>query len=223
MGYDEAHARERVAGIESVLARVLHTPGPLPRHHTARRRHGAGPHAPRRVRRRDQDFPYHAGRGDPCLAGLGPDGDPAAGPRGETHGDPAGPPRITARGTSEEGAPERLTRDDRVALLRYMLLMRGSRSAMNLYRQGKVPGSFYDGFGQEAVSAGPAFAMAAEDRLCVLHRDLAAHLVRGVEPARVLGQYMGRRAASRPGATGTFTSATTPAVAAWGWSRCSPT
>jgi TPP-dependent pyruvate/acetoin dehydrogenase alpha subunit len=86
-----------------------------------------------------------------------------------------------------------LTRDDRVALLRYMLLMRAlEERAMNLYRQGKVPGSFYDGFGQEAVSAGPAFAMAAEDRLCVLHRDLAAHLVRGVEPARVLGQYMGR-------------------------------
>jgi TPP-dependent pyruvate/acetoin dehydrogenase alpha subunit len=86
-----------------------------------------------------------------------------------------------------------LTRDDRVALLRYMLLMRGlEERAMNLYRQGKVPGSFYDGFGQEAVSAGPAFAMAAEDRLCVLHRDLAAHLVRGVEPARVLAQYMGR-------------------------------
>ena len=45
---------------------------------------------------------------------------------------------------------------------------------MNLYRQGKVPGSFYDGFGQEAVSVGAAWAMAATDRLCVLHRDLGA-------------------------------------------------
>ena len=52
---------------------------------------------------------------------------------------------------------EHLTLDDRVALLRYMLLMRGiEERAMNLYRQGKVPGSFYDGFGQEAVSAGAA-------------------------------------------------------------------
>jgi pyruvate dehydrogenase E1 component alpha subunit len=64
--------------------------------------------------------------------------------------------------------------------------------AMSLYRQGRVPGSFYDGFGQEAVSAGAAFAMAAEDRLCILHRDLAAHVVRGVEPERILAQYMGR-------------------------------
>src|ERR1700716_3223799 len=88
---------------------------------------------------------------------------------------------------------DRLDKDDRVALLRFMLLMRGlEERAGSLYRQGKVPGSFYDGFGQEAVSAGAAFAMAAEDRLCVLHRDLAAHLVRGVAPERVLGQYMGR-------------------------------
>jgi pyruvate dehydrogenase E1 component alpha subunit len=34
--------------------------------------------------------------------------------------------------------------------------------------------------------------MGPEDRLCVLHRDLAAHLIRGVSPARILAQYMGR-------------------------------
>jgi pyruvate dehydrogenase E1 component alpha subunit len=88
---------------------------------------------------------------------------------------------------------DRLTHEDRLELLRYMLLMRGiEEHAMTLYRQGKVPGSFYDGFGQEAVSAGAAFAMAPEDRLCVLHRDLAAHLVRGVDPERIFAQYMGR-------------------------------
>src|SRR5947209_3435788 len=88
---------------------------------------------------------------------------------------------------------EPLTLEDRLELLRYMLLMRGiEERAMTLYRQGKVPGSFYDGFGQEAVSAGAAFAMAPEDRLCVLHRDLAAHLIRGVEPERIFAQYMGR-------------------------------
>jgi pyruvate dehydrogenase E1 component alpha subunit len=86
-----------------------------------------------------------------------------------------------------------LSDDDRVGLLRHMLLMRSiEERAMTLYRQGKVPGSFYDGFGQEAVSVGAAYAMAAEDRLCVLHRDLGAHLVRGVTPARIFAQYMGR-------------------------------
>ena len=88
---------------------------------------------------------------------------------------------------------EHLTTQDRVGLLRAMLMMRGiEERAMNLYRQGKVPGSFYDGYGQEAVSVGATFAMSAQDRLCVLHRDLGAHLIRGVTPARILGQYMGR-------------------------------
>jgi pyruvate dehydrogenase E1 component alpha subunit len=100
-------------------------------------------------------------------------------------------------------ASEHLTPDDRVALLRYMLLMRGiEERAMNLYRQGKVPGSFYDGYGQEAVSVGAAFAMAPEDRLCILHRDLGAHLIRGVAPARILAQYMGREAGVTGGRDG---------------------
>jgi pyruvate dehydrogenase E1 component alpha subunit len=120
-------------------------------------------------------------------------------------------------------APEHLTMEDRVGLLRAMLTMRGiEERAMMLYRQGKVPGSFYDGFGQEAVSAGPAWAMHGHDRLCILHRDLAAHLIRGVTPARIFAQYMGREAASRADATATCTSATARSAAS-GWSRCSRT
>ncbi len=107
----------------------------------------------------------------------------------------AGEPRAEGGG--------RLSTGDRTALLGYMLEMRGiERRAMSLYRQGKIPGSFYDGLGQEAVSAGAAFAMAAEDRLCVLHRDLAAHLVRGVDPERIFAQYMGRAAGITGGRDG---------------------
>src|SRR5271165_3466488 len=96
-------------------------------------------------------------------------------------------------GESGSAANEHLTLADRTWLLRVMLMMRGlEERAMTLYRQGKVPGSFYDGYGQEAVSAGAAFAMAPEDRLCILHRDLAAHLIRGVTPAVILAQYLGR-------------------------------
>ncbi|MFP5361506.1 MAG: thiamine pyrophosphate-dependent dehydrogenase E1 component subunit alpha [Thermoleophilia bacterium] len=104
---------------------------------------------------------------------------------------------------AEESPSAHLTADDRVGLLRAMLLMRAiEERAMNLYRQGKVPGSFYDGFGQEAVSVGPTWAMAAADRLCVLHRDLGAHLVRGVQPWRILSQYMGREAGITNGRDG---------------------
>src|SRR5436190_14321008 len=104
---------------------------------------------------------------------------------------------------ADDPAVEHLRPEDRVWLLRAMLMMRGlEERAMSLYRQGKVPGSFYDGCGQEAVSAGAAFAMAPEDRLCILHRDLAAHLIRGVPPARVLGQYLGRESGITRGRDG---------------------
>lgn len=87
----------------------------------------------------------------------------------------------------------RLTVDDRRELMRYMLLMRATEErALTLYRQGKVPGSHYDGRGQEAVSVGSAFALSPRDRACILHRDLGAHLLRGVRPGRVLAQMMGR-------------------------------
>jgi TPP-dependent pyruvate/acetoin dehydrogenase alpha subunit len=86
-----------------------------------------------------------------------------------------------------------LTADDRRALLRFMLLMRATEErALTLYRQGRVPGSFYDGRGQEATAVGPAFALGPRDRACILHRGLGAHLVRGVTPGPVLAQMMGR-------------------------------
>jgi TPP-dependent pyruvate/acetoin dehydrogenase alpha subunit len=103
----------------------------------------------------------------------------------------------------DEPAVGHLNLEDRIWLLRAMLMMRGlEERAMTLYRQGKVPGSFYDGYGQEAVSAGAAFAMAPQDRLCILHRDLAAHIIRGVSPARILAQYMGRDAGITRGRDG---------------------
>src|SRR5687768_9413316 len=86
-----------------------------------------------------------------------------------------------------------LTREDRVDLLRYMTMMRvAEERALTLYRQGKVPGSFYDGCGQEAISVGSSYVLRPEDRMCILHRDLGAHFVRGVTPERYLANYMGR-------------------------------
>ncbi len=86
-----------------------------------------------------------------------------------------------------------LTREDRRLLLRHMLLMRLSEQrGLTLYKQGKVPGSFYDGCGQEAISVGASFVLGPRDRLCILHRDLGAHFVRGLTPDRYLANYMGR-------------------------------
>jgi TPP-dependent pyruvate/acetoin dehydrogenase alpha subunit len=94
---------------------------------------------------------------------------------------------------AKTGSREHLTRDDRALLYRYMLLMRlAEERGITLYRQGKVPGSFYDGHGQEAISVGSSFVLGPRDRMCILHRDLGAHFVRGVTPDRYLANYMGR-------------------------------
>ncbi|MDQ4049540.1 MAG: thiamine pyrophosphate-dependent dehydrogenase E1 component subunit alpha [Actinomycetota bacterium] len=101
--------------------------------------------------------------------------------------------RSAVPGPRHAAQEEWLTVDDRRGLLHFMLLMRATEErALTLYRQGKVPGSFYDGRGQEAVSVGSAFALGPRDRACILHRDLGAHLIRGVTPGRVLAQMMGR-------------------------------
>jgi TPP-dependent pyruvate/acetoin dehydrogenase alpha subunit len=100
---------------------------------------------------------------------------------------------VVARGRGRADADAPLTREDRASLFRYMAMMRASEErALTLYKQGKIPGSFYDGHGQEAISVGAAFVMGPRDRMCILHRDLGAHLVRGVTPDRYLANYMGR-------------------------------
>lgn len=87
-----------------------------------------------------------------------------------------------------------LTDGDRAALLRYMLLMRAvEERGLKLYKQGKIPGSFYDGRGQEAISVGATFALAGPDAVCSpLIRDLGAHLVKGTELVEIFRHYMGR-------------------------------
>jgi TPP-dependent pyruvate/acetoin dehydrogenase alpha subunit len=86
-----------------------------------------------------------------------------------------------------------LQTDDRARLFRFMLMMRAAEErCLTLYKQGKVPGSFYDGRGQEAISVGAAYVLGPQDRVCILHRDLGAHFVRGVTPDRYLANYMGR-------------------------------
>jgi TPP-dependent pyruvate/acetoin dehydrogenase alpha subunit len=100
---------------------------------------------------------------------------------------------VVARERVRELVDAPLTREDRASLFRFMAMMRASEErALTLYKQGKVPGSFYDGRGQEAISVGASFVLRPEDRMCILHRDLGAHFVRGVTPDRYLANYMGR-------------------------------
>jgi TPP-dependent pyruvate/acetoin dehydrogenase alpha subunit len=63
---------------------------------------------------------------------------------------------------------------------------------LSLYKQGKIPGSFYDGRGQEATAVGATFALGSADPVCPLIRDLGAHLVKGTTARSILAHYLGR-------------------------------
>src|SRR5581483_5619402 len=86
-----------------------------------------------------------------------------------------------------------LDRDDLLGMYRNMLLTRGIEERGHiLYKQGKIPGSFYTGRGNEAASVAIGTAMAPDDVGTPLHRDLGVHITRGLEPWRIFAQYMGR-------------------------------
>src|ERR687885_1571856 len=86
-----------------------------------------------------------------------------------------------------------LDREDLLDIYRNMVITRGIEERGHiLYKQGKIPGSFYTGRGNEAASVGVATALGPEDWGTPLHRDMGVHIVRGVEPWRIFAQYMGR-------------------------------
>ena len=98
-----------------------------------------------------------------------------------------------AGGGLREAAALGLDRDALVRILHSLLLTRRlDERGHVLFKQGKLPGSFYTCKGNEAASVGVAAAMAPDDLAAPLHRNLGLHLYRGVEPWRVLCQYMGR-------------------------------
>src|SRR6266498_2795836 len=92
-------------------------------------------------------------------------------------------------GSLKEVKEAGLDREDLLGIYRNMLITRGIEERGHiLYKQGKIPGSFYTGSGNEATSVGVATAMRPEDVGCPLHRDMGGHVVRGIDPWRVFAQ-----------------------------------
>jgi pyruvate dehydrogenase E1 component alpha subunit len=86
-----------------------------------------------------------------------------------------------------------LDREDLLTIYRNMLITRGIEERGHiLYKQGKIPGSFYTGRGNEGAAVGIATAMGPDDVGAPLHRDMGVHITRGVEPWRIFAQFMGR-------------------------------
>lgn len=85
----------------------------------------------------------------------------------------------------------------------WLYLIRAVEEAgRRLYLQGRLPGSFYDGRGQEAIAIGAALAMAPRDVASPLIRDMGVHLVRGVSASELFRHYLGKAGGPMEGRDG---------------------
>jgi len=74
-----------------------------------------------------------------------------------------------------------------------MLLQRyAEERIMTLYRQGRIVGSVYTGYMQEAVGAAVGLALGPDDVVAPLNREQACHYARGVPVAHVLRNFLGK-------------------------------
>jgi pyruvate dehydrogenase E1 component alpha subunit/2-oxoisovalerate dehydrogenase E1 component alpha subunit len=106
---------------------------------------------------------------------------------------PAGGGKAGAPTAPEALVATDLSREQQLELYRFMKLNRMVEERLgNLYRQGKVVGGLYSSRGQEATSVGSAYALAPQDFMGPLIRNLGAMLVRGVQPREVMMQYMAK-------------------------------
>ena len=110
------------------------------------------------------------------------------------------------RKTGTKGEP--VESRDKQLLLRIfetMVMTRAVEDRMvSMYRSGDLLGSLYTGHWHEAISVGSASALRADDFLAPIHRDLGAHLWRGMDPAQVMASFMGKATSPTHGRDGTL-------------------
>lgn len=97
--------------------------------------------------------------------------------------------------TAKIGPCQSLDKETHRRIFHFMVLTREleDRIERKLYRQGKIVGGVYVGRGQEAIGVGSCVLTRPDDVICPSHRDMGAFLMRGMDPRRIVAQYMGRR------------------------------
>jgi pyruvate dehydrogenase E1 component alpha subunit len=86
-----------------------------------------------------------------------------------------------------------------------MVLTRAVEDRMvAMYRGGDLLGSLYTGHWHEAISVGGASTLRPDDYMAPIHRDLGAHLWRGMEPWQVMASFMGKVTSPTGGRDGTL-------------------
>ena len=95
---------------------------------------------------------------------------------------------------------DHLTDSDLLRLYYFLKLNRSLEDRLvALYRQGKITATVFTSRGQEATSVGSAYAMAPQDVVCPLTRNIGTMLVRGVRPRDIFTQYIGTAAGPTKG------------------------
>jgi pyruvate dehydrogenase E1 component alpha subunit len=86
-----------------------------------------------------------------------------------------------------------------------MVLTRAVEDRMvAMYKGGDLLGSLYTGHWHEAISVGAASTLRTDDYMAPIHRDLGAHLWRGMEPWQVMASFMGKATSPTGGRDGTL-------------------
>jgi pyruvate dehydrogenase E1 component alpha subunit len=86
-----------------------------------------------------------------------------------------------------------LTNAQRLELFYWMMLTRVfDENVVALWKQGRGLGGAFSQRGHEAISVGASFALAPDDVIAPMHRDLGAYLLRGMTPHRIFGNLLGR-------------------------------
>jgi TPP-dependent pyruvate/acetoin dehydrogenase alpha subunit len=86
-----------------------------------------------------------------------------------------------------------------------MVLTRAVEDRMvAMYRAGDLLGSLYTGHWHEAISVGAASTLRQDDYMAPIHRDLGAHMWRGMEPWQVMASFMGKATSPTGGRDGTL-------------------
>lgn len=106
---------------------------------------------------------------------------------------------------SSNSSPPKIDNALYLRLFRTMALHRALEDRMvSMYRQGEMLGSVYSGHWHEAIAVGAAAASRQDDFLCPLHRDVGAHLWRGMEPWQVMASFLGKATSPTGGRDGTL-------------------
>ena len=92
-----------------------------------------------------------------------------------------------------------------LAMYRRMLLIRRFETTVSeLYRAGEVPGFVHLSLGQEAVAVGACSALNDSDIITSTHRGHAHCLAKGLSPAAMFAELMGRQAGTNRGRGGSM-------------------